>query len=47
LAGKDFVCLEPWTAPGNALNTGERLFTLRPGEQRECSLELAWSPGAV
>jgi galactose mutarotase-like enzyme len=45
LAGKDFVCLEPWTAPGNALNTGERLFTLRPAEQRECSLELAWSPG--
>jgi galactose mutarotase-like enzyme len=45
LAGKDFVCLEPWTAPGNALNTGERLFTLRPGEQRECSLEIAWSPG--
>jgi galactose mutarotase-like enzyme len=45
LAGKDFVCLEPWTAPGNALNTGERLLELRPGEQRTCSLEIAWSPG--
>ena len=31
LAGKDFVCLEPWTAPGNALNTGESLLTLPPG----------------
>jgi galactose mutarotase-like enzyme len=43
LAGKDFLCLEPWTAPGNALNTGERLFTLEPGQQRECSLEISWS----
>ena len=22
VSGKDFVCLEPWSAPGNALNTG-------------------------
>ena len=32
LGGKEFVCLEPWTAPGNALNTGERLMTLAPGK---------------
>lgn len=32
LAGWDFVCLEPWTCPGNALNTGERLLWLGPGE---------------
>ena len=32
LAGKDFVCLEPWTAAANALNTGENLLTLAPGE---------------
>ena len=32
LAGKDFVCLEPWTAAANALNTGEKLLTLAPGE---------------
>jgi galactose mutarotase-like enzyme len=35
LAGKDFVCVEPWTAPGDALNTGERLLFLAPGEARE------------
>jgi len=31
LEGKDFYCLEPWTAPGNALNTGEHLIYLQPG----------------
>lgn len=31
LAERDFVCLEPWTAPGNALNTGEQLIVLPPG----------------
>jgi galactose mutarotase-like enzyme len=34
VTGKDFICLEPWTAPGNALNTGERLLWLAPGESR-------------
>jgi len=34
LAGKDFVCLEPWTSPGDALNTGESLLTVEPGEER-------------
>ncbi|MBE9093378.1 aldose epimerase [Tychonema sp. LEGE 07203] len=29
--GKDFYCLEPWTAPRNALNTGEHLIYLQPG----------------
>jgi galactose mutarotase-like enzyme len=28
LAGRDFVCLEPWTCPGNAINTGDRLLVL-------------------
>jgi galactose mutarotase-like enzyme len=40
LGGKDFVCLEPWTCPGNALNTGERLITLAPMETRAMWLEL-------
>jgi galactose mutarotase-like enzyme len=31
LAGKDFVCLEPWTCPGDALNTGASLIRLAPG----------------
>jgi galactose mutarotase-like enzyme len=34
LAGRDFVCLEPWTCPGDALNTGDRLIRLAPGETR-------------
>ncbi|HTJ81957.1 MAG TPA: galactose mutarotase [Polyangiaceae bacterium] len=38
LRGKDFVCLEPWTCPGNALNTGEGLLVLEPGESREMQL---------
>lgn len=40
LAGRDFVCLEPWTCPGNALNTGERLLVLAPRESRSLSLEI-------
>jgi galactose mutarotase-like enzyme len=41
LAGKDFVCLEPWTCPGNALNTGDRLIVLAPGQARDLSFEIA------
>ena len=40
LPGKEFVCLEPWTAPGDALNTGEGLLVLAPGQQRELWIEL-------
>lgn len=35
LKGKDFYCLEPWSAPRNALNTGEHLIELAPGSTRE------------
>lgn len=34
LPGKDFVCLEPWTTAANALNTGEGLLVVAPGERR-------------
>lgn len=34
LEGRDFVCLEPWTSPADALNTGDRLIVLGPGEVR-------------
>jgi galactose mutarotase-like enzyme len=34
LPGRDFVCLEPWTCPADALNTGEGLLTLAPGDTR-------------
>jgi galactose mutarotase-like enzyme len=40
IAGKDYVCLEPWTCPGNALNTGDRLIVLAPGETRTLWLEI-------
>jgi galactose mutarotase-like enzyme len=41
LPGRDFVCLEPWTSPGDALNTGEGLLELSPGASRELWLELS------
>ncbi len=41
LQGKDFVCLEPWTCPGDALNTGERLIHLRSHETRALWIELS------
>lgn len=31
LKGKDFYCLEPWSAGRNAINTGENLTILQPG----------------
>jgi galactose mutarotase-like enzyme len=40
LRGRDFVCLEPWTCPGNALNTGEKLIRLSRGETRRMSLSI-------
>lgn len=39
--GKDFYCLEPWTAPRNALNTGENLLTVEPGAQRRTTVCLS------
>jgi galactose mutarotase-like enzyme len=38
--GKDYYCLEPWTAPRNALNTGENLTHLEPGASLETSVSL-------
>lgn len=38
--GKDFYCLEPWSAPRNALNTGERLTELAPGDSHEAFVQL-------
>lgn len=45
LAGKDFVCLEPWTSPGNALNTGEGLIELAGGQVQESWMELRFHAG--
>ena len=38
--GKDFVCLEPWSAPRNALNTAENLTKLQPGASCEALVEI-------
>lgn len=47
LAGKDFVCVEPWTAPGNALNSGEQLRWLEPGASATFRVAISWcGPGA-
>ena len=41
--GKDYVCLEPWSAPRNALNTGEQLNYIEPGETCEAAVEIGVS----
>ncbi|MBD2162827.1 aldose epimerase [Calothrix membranacea FACHB-236] len=40
LKGKEFYCLEPWSAPRNSLNTGEHLIVLAPGESYQASVRL-------
>jgi len=37
---KPFYCLEPWSSPRHALNTGEKLLKLSPGESCQCQLKL-------
>ncbi|MBD2345371.1 aldose epimerase family protein [Anabaena subtropica] len=41
LKGKDFYCLEPWSAGRNSLNTGERLTVLEPGASCNASVKLS------
>lgn len=38
--GKDFICVEPWSAPRNAINTGEQLTILDPGTSCEANVEM-------
>ncbi|NET02235.1 MAG: aldose epimerase [Sphaerospermopsis sp. SIO1G1] len=38
--GKNFYCLEPWTAGRNSLNTGENLTVLEPGASKTTSVKL-------
>lgn len=38
--GKDFYCLEPWTGPRNALNTGNHVLTVAPGETLEAVITM-------
>ena len=44
LKGLDFYCLEPWSAPRNAMNTGKNLLTVAPGDVRSLSVSLAIEP---
>jgi galactose mutarotase-like enzyme len=41
LRGRDFLCVEPWTSPADALNSGEGLLTLAPGEAHALWLEIS------
>lgn len=40
LQGKDFYCLEPWSAARNALNTGEQLIRLAPDATLSTTVKL-------
>lgn len=44
LAGRDFVCVEPWTARGNALHSGQQVLTVEPGQTRTLQIELEYVP---
>lgn len=45
LAQRDFVCVEPWTARSNALNTGDGLLTIEPGQTRSLNVQLQYTSG--
>jgi galactose mutarotase-like enzyme len=40
--GKDYVCVEPWTAPANALNSGESLLSVEPGGSQRLWIEIQY-----
>jgi galactose mutarotase-like enzyme len=46
LAGRDFVCVEPWTAPGGALKIGHGLHTVAPGAIFASEFEISVEPMA-
>lgn len=39
--GKDFYCVEPWSGPRNAINTGAHVLTAAPGETVETQITMA------
>lgn len=43
IKGKDYICLEPWSAPRNALNTGEKLTHLQPDSTYNAVVEINYS----
>lgn len=42
IKGKDYVCLEPWTAPRNAMNTKDQLNYIEPGSSYDSVVEMIW-----
>jgi galactose mutarotase-like enzyme len=38
--GKEFYCIEPWSAPRNSINTGEKLTVIEPGDNYSTSIKL-------
>ena len=42
-AGQEFICFEPMTAPTNALNSGDGLTVLGPGESYRAAFRIALS----
>jgi galactose mutarotase-like enzyme len=46
LAGRDFVCVEPWTAPGGALQTHQGLLSVAPGATFASEFEISVEPMA-
>jgi galactose mutarotase-like enzyme len=43
--GQEFICFEPMTAPTNALNSGDGLTVLAPGESYRAEFRIALSRG--
>ncbi|BAZ42971.1 aldose 1-epimerase [Calothrix sp. NIES-4101] len=41
LKGKEFYCIEPWSAPRNSINTGEKLTTIEPRNNYQTSIKLS------
>lgn len=44
LPGKDFCCLEPWSAPRFAMNSGTDLVHVEPGEMVGTTVTIDWDP---
>jgi galactose mutarotase-like enzyme len=44
LADRSFVCVEPWTARADALNTTEHLLLVEPGAERSLTLDIEFIP---
>ncbi|MGY6530217.1 MAG: aldose epimerase family protein [Cyanobacterium sp.] len=43
LKGKNYICLEPWSAPRNGLNTGNNIINLKPSQGCDGYFEISVS----